>query len=325
MPAVRGCPTSSPASPASTAGQGPPGQGQPHRRRPPLRPRPRLHLPERRRPRLLCHPLRARLHADRHDRRGFHRRSRRRPRSTRPRSPICSPRSASISSGRSPATTIRWTYSGVRPLYDDGASEAQAATRDYRPGPGRPAGEPPLLSVFGGKITTYRRLAEHALEQLRRRFPTWAGRGPRTRTLPGGDIPVDRLRRPGLRAWPPAMPFLDRNLVDAPLPCLRHARRDLLAGVRSAAGLGRDFGAGLTEREVDYLSPTSGRRPPRTSSGGGPNSACASASRRSDRRRCGLCSRSGARDRPRLAAITRGRAAFSGRWRNHYGGLYDRP
>ncbi len=58
-----------------------------------------------------------------------------------------------------------WTYSGVRPLYDDGASEAKAATRDYVFELDAPGGLP-LLSIYGGKITTYRRLAEEALEQL---------------------------------------------------------------------------------------------------------------------------------------------------------------
>ena len=58
-----------------------------------------------------------------------------------------------------------WTYSGVRPLYDDGASEAKAATRDYVFELDTPGGAP-LLSIYGGKITTYRRLAEEALERL---------------------------------------------------------------------------------------------------------------------------------------------------------------
>src|SRR5262245_33199836 len=66
---------------------------------------------------------------------------------------------------------IRWTYSGVRPLYDDGASTASDATRDYILKLDA-AGAAPFMTVFGGKITTYRRLAEHALEQLARFFPS---------------------------------------------------------------------------------------------------------------------------------------------------------
>ncbi len=66
---------------------------------------------------------------------------------------------------------VRWSYSGVRPLYDDGASKAQEATRDYVLGLDAPAGMAPLLSVFGGKITTYRPLAEHALKKIAHWFP----------------------------------------------------------------------------------------------------------------------------------------------------------
>ena len=61
---------------------------------------------------------------------------------------------------------IVWAYSAVRPLYDDGASKAQEATRDYVLKLEQNTGEPPLLNVFGGKLTTYRRLAEHALEKI---------------------------------------------------------------------------------------------------------------------------------------------------------------
>ena len=71
---------------------------------------------------------------------------------------------------------VRWTYSGIRPLYDDGASKAQEATRDYVLKLDAPGGQAPLLSVFGGKITTFRRLAESVLEKLAPFFPT-AGKG----------------------------------------------------------------------------------------------------------------------------------------------------
>ena len=61
---------------------------------------------------------------------------------------------------------VVWTYSGVRPLYDDGSSEAQMATRDYVLDLDTGDGGPPVVNVFGGKITTFRRLAEHALEKI---------------------------------------------------------------------------------------------------------------------------------------------------------------
>jgi glycerol-3-phosphate dehydrogenase len=85
---------------------------------------------------------------------------------------------------------VVWSYAGVRPLYDDGAGAAQEATRDYVLELDAPAGQPPLLSVFGGKITTYRRLAEAALEKLSLHLPMgrpWTAGA----HLPGGDFPHD--------------------------------------------------------------------------------------------------------------------------------------
>lgn len=147
---------------------------------------------------------------------------------------------------------IRWTYAGVRPLYDDGASKAQEATRDYVISLDAPPGRAPLLSVFGGKITTYRRLAEQALQQLATTFPYMRGSWTRTATLPGGDIQVtafdDWARHTTARYR-----FLDDGLVRR--LCRAYGTRvdALLSGVSTAADLGQDFGAGLTEREVDYL------------------------------------------------------------------------
>src|SRR5947199_7412356 len=92
-----------------------------------------------------------------------------------------------------PADVV-WTYAGVRPLYDDGASEAKAATRDYVFELDTPGGAP-LLSIYGGKITTYRRLAEEALERLAPYLNSatakrgWTAKSP----LPGGDLDVSAL------------------------------------------------------------------------------------------------------------------------------------
>ena len=89
---------------------------------------------------------------------------------------------------------VVWTYSGVRPLYDDGASEAKAATRDYVFELDAPGGAP-LLSIYGGKITTYRRLAEEALERLSPYLRSakaregWTAKAP----LPGGDMDVSAI------------------------------------------------------------------------------------------------------------------------------------
>ncbi len=147
---------------------------------------------------------------------------------------------------------IVWTYSAVRPLYDDGASKAQEATRDYViKADGKP-GEAAVVNVFGGKITTYRRLAESMLERIedhlgKRGKPWTAGA-----TLPGGDFPATgyEAQVTKLKA---AYPFLD----------LAHARRlvraygtkagELLGPSRSIEDLGRNFGADLYEAEVRYL------------------------------------------------------------------------
>ncbi|MHA6325965.1 glycerol-3-phosphate dehydrogenase [Roseivivax sp. CAU 1753] len=146
---------------------------------------------------------------------------------------------------------IVWTYSGVRPLYDDGATSATAATRDYTLKVDADGGAP-MLNVFGGKITTYRRLAESALEKIAAHIPVAKGAWTAGVPLPGGDFPVDGV--PALiDALQTRHPFLSdfwaRRLVraygtDAAL---------MLGGADSAEALGRDFGATLTETEVRWL------------------------------------------------------------------------
>jgi glycerol-3-phosphate dehydrogenase len=150
---------------------------------------------------------------------------------------------------------VVWSYSGVRPLYDDGASAAQAATRDYVLAVEAENGGPALLSVFGGKITTYRRLAEQAMEKLApflgadgAKNKGWTGREP----LPGGEFPVDRVsaqvdqlrNRYGFLSRPDAARLVRMYGTRA---------KDVLGSARTAADLGRDFGAGLTEAEIGYL------------------------------------------------------------------------
>ena len=151
------------------------------------------------------------------------------------------------------AEDVVWTYSGVRPLYDDGASAAQAATRDYVLALDAPAGAPPLLSVFGGKITTYRKLAEAALKKLGPHLSvaadaSWSSRSP----LPGGDFPVDGVKAlvAELRA---RYPFVAPEHMTRLVRAYGTRTRVLLGGARSPADLGRSFGATLTEAEVRYL------------------------------------------------------------------------
>ena len=148
---------------------------------------------------------------------------------------------------------VVWTYSGVRPLYDDGASKAQEATRDYVLTLDDAGGEAPLLSVFGGKITTYRRLAESALEKLEP-HADWAKR-PRwtvTGTLPGGDFPVDGFEALVAELASPR-PWLDRKTVVRLVRAYGTRTREILSGVARVEDLGTLFGADLFEREVRYL------------------------------------------------------------------------
>jgi glycerol-3-phosphate dehydrogenase len=145
---------------------------------------------------------------------------------------------------------IVWTYSGVRPLYDDGASSATAATRDYVLS--LDANGPALLNVFGGKITTYRRLAEGAMEKLGAAFPDLPGPWTAGAPLPGGDFPVDGVAAEvaGLRA---RHPFLTDQWALRLVRAYGTEAAEMLGGAETAADLGEDFGATLTAAEVAWL------------------------------------------------------------------------
>ena len=149
---------------------------------------------------------------------------------------------------------VVWSYSGIRPLYDDHAATASAVTRDYvlDLDGGSEDKRAPMLSIFGGKITTYRKLAEHAMERLAPVFPNATTAWTASKPLPGGDIPdadfeasvaALAMERPGL-----------------PAPLLRRLARAygtridrLLGAAQTTADLGQNFGAGLFAAEVEYL------------------------------------------------------------------------
>jgi len=146
---------------------------------------------------------------------------------------------------------VVWTYSGVRPLYDDGASSATAATRDYTLKVDTSAGAP-VLNIFGGKITTYRRLAESALDKITAELAVNKGRWTAGVPLPGGDFPVDGVSGliDDLKArYPFLSDFWAKRLVRA----YGTEAADVLGDATDATDLGRDFGATLTETEVDWL------------------------------------------------------------------------
>ncbi|MET0707959.1 MAG: glycerol-3-phosphate dehydrogenase [Tardiphaga sp.] len=148
---------------------------------------------------------------------------------------------------------VVWTYSGVRPLYDDGADEAKAATRDYVFELDLPGGAP-LLSIYGGKITTHRRLAEEAMEKLApwlkgSKAPEgWTAKA----TLPGGDFDVsalDALVAELQRDYPFLAPMHANRLAHA----YGTRAQKMLGQAKTPADLGQAFGGTLTEREVKYL------------------------------------------------------------------------
>ncbi|MCO6417071.1 glycerol-3-phosphate dehydrogenase [Siccirubricoccus sp. KC 17139] len=143
-----------------------------------------------------------------------------------------------------------WSYSGVRPLHDDGAANPSAVTRDYVLK--LDTAGAPLLSVFGGKITTFRRLAEEAVGKLAPLLgcaaPAWTARA----TLPGGDfggLDLPGFEAEAARRWPFLPPGVARRMVRS----YGAEMERLLAGATRLADLGAEFGGGLTERELDWL------------------------------------------------------------------------
>ncbi len=159
------------------------------------------------------------------------------------------------------ADDVVWSYAGVRPLYDSNEDNPSAVTRDYRLHFSNGADGPPMLSVFGGKLTTYRRLAEEAMEKLKPAFPDLPAPWTRTAKLPGGelagggfDTQVTELTN--------QYPTLDPAYLGA--LAKRHGGlcRDVLGDARTHADLGHDFGHGLYAREVAYLKDNEWARHP---------------------------------------------------------------
>lgn len=147
---------------------------------------------------------------------------------------------------------VVWSYAGIRPLYDDKAGNASAVTRDYVLDLDGDEDRAPMLSIFGGKITTYRKLAEHAMAELSRFFPDARGAWTAGATLPGGDMPDGDFDRFVAR--------LQHARPDMPADLLRRLARAygtrvhvLLGDAMTPSDLGIDLGGGLTVREIKYL------------------------------------------------------------------------
>ena len=150
-----------------------------------------------------------------------------------------------------PEDTV-WTYAGVRPLFDDGSITASVVTRDYVFDLEAPPGVPPALSVFGGKITTFRRLAEHAMDELARFFPGLKPAWTQNAALPGGDMPKGDFEG-FLTDLKARKPFLDPSVAHRLARAYGTRVDALLGNACRSTDLGRDFGEGLTEAEIDYL------------------------------------------------------------------------
>jgi glycerol-3-phosphate dehydrogenase len=164
---------------------------------------------------------------------------------------LCEAASEYFARPLSPADVV-WSFSGVRPLHDDHVRDAKAATRDYVLELDAVPGGAPLLSIFGGKITTYRRLAEAALEKLAPSLPALGPPWTRDAPLPGGDFAVD-----GAAALASELaaqyPFLTVPHLSRLAAAYGTRAKSVLAGARTSADLGLLFGATLTEAEVRYL------------------------------------------------------------------------
>jgi glycerol-3-phosphate dehydrogenase len=149
------------------------------------------------------------------------------------------------------ASDVVWTYSGVRPLYDDGASSAAAATRDYTLKVDAKGG-PPILNIFGGKITTYRKLAEDAMDKIAPFFEGSADHWTAGVPLPGGDFPVGDVQKL-IDLLLSDYPFLDRVWATRLIRAYGTEARHILGDAQSAGDLGKTFGFNLTEAEVRWL------------------------------------------------------------------------
>jgi len=144
-----------------------------------------------------------------------------------------------------------WSYSGVRPLMDNEGAAAQKASRDYTFEVDNPRGKAPLLSVFGGKITTYRKLAEAATNAICEFFPKAAKPWTRNAIMPGGDFKDHNALNAELQT---AYPWLPAGVRKRYVRTYGTLSKRILAGCHSVEDMGLHFGATLYACEVDYLT-----------------------------------------------------------------------
>ena len=260
-PPARGRRSSCAEHGARAAAQGAaPGQGQPHRGAQAVRPRPRLHLPEPRQAHHLRHPLRGRLHADRHHRCRAPRRHRRGAHRRRARSPTCASRRAATSSAPVLPSDVVWSYSGVRPLLDDESGDPSAVTRDYRSSSTPTVRRRRCCRCGAARSPPSASSPKKPPTCCARRAGRTARAAPGPRRVPARRRPrrLDRARR---SARTPTS-CVSRRRGAAPSRGLPARRCQRLArgygsrvgdAARAAARLGAEVAPGLFEAELNYL------------------------------------------------------------------------
>jgi glycerol-3-phosphate dehydrogenase len=144
---------------------------------------------------------------------------------------------------------IRQSFSGVRPLYDDSAANPSAVTRDYT---FDTTGSPPMLSIFGGKITTFRKLAEHALQKMKPYFPQMGRDWTATAKLPGGEFPGGNFEQ-FVSSLRQTYRWLPSNIAYHYARLYGTRTESIVNGANSVKGLGKHFGGALYEAEINYL------------------------------------------------------------------------
>ena len=148
-------------------------------------------------------------------------------------------------------TDIVATFSGVRPLYNDGASNASAATRDYFLQL-EDEKDMPLINIFGGKITTYRKLAESVMQTLSPYFSNMSGSWTAGVSLPGGDFPVDAFQQL-VSDIEDKYTFLPDGVARRLVRAYGTDTWVILGTAQSIDDLGADFGAGVYAVELDWV------------------------------------------------------------------------
>jgi len=150
------------------------------------------------------------------------------------------------------AAQVAWRYTGVRPLYDDGTNDPSAITRDYTLRVDDASGAAPVLSIYGGKVTTYRRLAEYAMQRLAPYFPGLKGDWTATEPLLGGDF-AGASREQARDAFFARYRGLPQEMLRGLFRRHGMLAYEVLGDARTVADLGESFGGELYAGEVDYF------------------------------------------------------------------------